>query len=106
MSIEQRRVFDAKFKERAIALAKERDNIAQAARELNISSSALRTWKAAAKTAEDRGKGLAGALEDQQEMVRLRKRLAEAEEELIILKKATAYFARESLGRNTPGSRK
>jgi hypothetical protein len=31
---------------------------------------------------------------------------AEAEEELEIIKKATAYFARERLGRNTPGSKK
>ena len=50
--------------------------------------------------------GLAGALEEKQEIERLRKRLAEAEEELEIIKKATAYFARERLGRNTPRSKK
>ncbi len=89
-----------------MALAKERKNVAQAARELEISASVLRTWIAAAETADARGKGLAGALEERLETERLRKRLAEAEEELEIIKKATAYFARERLGRNTPGSKK
>jgi transposase-like protein len=106
MSNDKRRAFDGKFKERAVALAKERKNVAQAARELDISGSLLRTWIAAAETAEARGKGLAGALEDKLEMERLRKLVAEQAEELEIIKKATAYFARERLGRNTPGSKK
>jgi transposase len=106
MSNEKKRVFDGKFKERAVALAKERKNVAQAARELEISGSLLRTWIFAAETAEARGKGLAGALEEQREMERLRKLVAEQAEELEIIKKATAYFARERLGRNTPGSKK
>jgi transposase-like protein len=106
MSNEKRRAFDGKFKERAVALAKERKNVAQAARELEISGSLLRTWIAAAETAEARGKGLAGALEDKLEMERLRKLVAEQAEELEVIKKATAYFARERLVRNTPGSKK
>ena len=106
MSNEKRRAFDGKFKERAVALAKERKNVAQAARELEISGSLLRTWIAAAETAEARGKGLAGALEEKRELERLRKLVAEQAEELEIIKKATAYFARERLGRNTPGSKK
>ena len=89
-----------------MALAKERKNVAQAARELEISGSLLRTWIAAAETAEARGKGLAGALEEKYELERLRKRLAEAEEEREIIKKATAYFAQDRLKRNTPGSKK
>jgi transposase len=106
MSNEKRRAFEGKFKERAVALAKERKNVAQAARELEISGSLLRTWIAAAETAEARGKGLAGALEEKKELERLRKLVAEQAEELEIIKKATAYFARERLGRNTPGSKK
>lgn len=106
MTNEKRRVFDGKFKERAVALARDRKNVAQTARELEISISALRRWVSAAETAESRGKGLAGALDEQKEIERLRKRLAESEEELEIIKKATAYFARERLGRNTPGWRK
>jgi transposase-like protein len=43
---------------------------------------------------------------EKQELERLRKKLAEAEEELEVIKKATAYFAQERLKRNTPGSKK
>lgn len=89
-----------------MALAKERNNIAQAARELQIGSSLLRTWITAAETAEAKGKGLAVALEEKKELERLRKLVAEQAEELEIIKKATAYFAQERLKRNTPGSRK
>lgn len=106
MSNEKRRAFDGKFKERAVALAKERKNVAQAARELEISGSLLRTWIAAAETAEARGKGLAGAIEEKHELERLRKLVAEQAEELEIIKKATAYFAQDRLKRNTPGSKK
>ncbi len=106
MKNEKRRAFDGKYKERAVALAKERKNVAQAARELDISASLLRSWIAAAETAEARGKGLAGALEEKRELERLRKLVAEQAEELEIIKKATAYFAQERLKRNTPGSKK
>ena len=44
MANEKRRTFEPKFKERSVALAKERRNVAQAARELDISASLLRTW--------------------------------------------------------------
>ena len=106
MKNEKRRAFDGKYKERAVALAKERKNVAQAARELDISASLLRTWIAAAETAEARGKGLAMAIEEKQELDKLRKLVAEQAEELEIIKKATAYFAQERLKRNTPGSKK
>lgn len=106
MSEGKRRKYDGKFKERAVALAKERKNVAQAARELQVGSSLLRSWMTAADHAAAKGRGLSVALEEKQEMERLRKRLAEAEEELEIIKKATAYFAQERLKKNTPGSRK
>lgn len=106
MAEEKRRKYDGKFKERAVALAKERQNVAQAARELGIGSSLLRTWITAAESAEAKGKGLALAIEEKRELDRLRKLVAEQAEELEIIKKATAYFAQERLKRNTPGSKK
>jgi transposase len=106
MSEGKRRKYDGKFKERAVALAKERKNIAQAARELQVGSSLLRTWITATETAEAKGKGLAVALEEKRELERLRKLVAEQAEELEIIKKATAYFAQERLKRNTPGSKR
>ena len=89
-----------------MALAKERQNVAQAARELDISPSLLRTWIAASETAAAKGKGLALAIEEKHELDRLRKLVAEQAEELEIIKKATAYFAQDRLKRNTPGSKK
>lgn len=106
MSEGKRRKYDGKFKERAVALAKERNNVAQAARELGVGSSLLRTWVTAAESAEAKGKGLALAIEEKKELDRLRKLVAEQAEELEIIKKATAYFAQERLLRNTPGSKK
>jgi transposase-like protein len=46
---------------------------------------------------------LALAIEERQKMERLRKRLVEAEEELEVIKKAAAYFAKERLMKSTPG---
>lgn len=102
----KKRKHDAKFKERAVQLAKERGNVAAAARELNIGYSLLHSWINAASAALSKGKGLAQALEEKQEMERLRKRLAEAEEELEVIKKAAAYFAKERLKKSTPGSKR
>lgn len=89
-----------------MVLAKERKNVAQAARELQVSTSLLRSWMVAAEHAATKGKGLAVALEEKQELARLRKLVAEQAEELEIIKKATAYFAQDRLIRNTPGSKK
>ena len=102
----KRRKHDPKFKERAVQLAKELDNVAAAAKELGIGYSLLHSWIKAGETAAAKGKGLALAIEERQELERLRKRLAEAEEELEIIKKAAAYFAKERLKKNTPGSKK
>lgn len=46
------------------------------------------------------------AIEEKNELAKLKKRNAELEEELAIIKKATAYFAQDRLKRNTPGSKK
>ena len=102
----KRRKHDPKFKERAVHFSKELGNVAAAANELGISYSLLHSWIKAAETASAKGKGLALALEEKAELDRLRKLVAEQAEELEIIKKAAAYFAKERLGKNTPGSRR
>ena len=102
----KRRKHDPKFKERAVQLARELDNVAAAAKELGIGYSLLHSWIKAAETAAAKGKGLAMAIEERQELERLRKLVAEQAEELEIIKKAAAYFAKERLKKNTPGSKK
>jgi transposase len=102
----KRRKHDPKFKERAVQLAKDLGNVAAAAKELGIGYSLLHSWIKAGETAASKGKGLAAAIEDRYELERLRKLVAEQAEELEIIKKAAAYFAKERLKKNTPGSKK
>ena len=73
-----------------------------AAQRLAIAKGTLANWVAAAKaSARPSVPGARFAAELEAENARLRKELAEARMERDILKKATAYFARESL----PGTR-
>ena len=99
----KRRKHESKFKERAVALARSLGNNAQAARELNIGYSLLGSWIKSAEAAEAKGKGLSLALEETAELARLRKQVMRQAEELEFVKKAAAYFAKERLGKNTPG---
>lgn len=73
-----------------------------AAQRLAIPKGTLANWVAAAKSPTRLATpGALSAVELEAENARLRKELAEARMERDILKKATAYFARESL----PGTR-
>ena len=73
-----------------------------AAQRLGIPKGTLAGWMAAAKASKTpAASGARSAAELEVENARLRKELAEARMERDILKKATAYFARESL----PGTR-
>ena len=73
-----------------------------AAKRLSIPKGTLANWVAASKASDlPSAPGKRSAAELEIENARLRKELAEARMERDILKKATAYFARESL----PGTR-
>ncbi len=98
--------YSPEYKEKAVARAKELGNVAQAARELKVGYALLQGWMQAAELAAAKGGGLAMALEEKARLRKLENENAELKEELEILKKATAYFARERLVRNTPGSRR
>jgi len=65
--------------------------VAQAARELGLNESLLRTWR------KKYGKSAESALSetDQEELDRLRKEVSRLRMERDILKKATAFFANE-----------
>jgi len=66
------------------------------ARELGVSEQALRTW--CNRTAIDAGQGPPGALtsEERSELTRLRRQVRVLEQEREILKKAVAFFAKET----------
>ena len=94
-----RRTFTPEFKIQAVKLVTEQGkSIAEVARDLDLSESLLRGWKQALAAEGDRafpGHGNPPALEE--ELRRLRAENKRLLMERDILKKATAFFARESL---------
>jgi transposase len=97
MGRRKRRVFTKEQKEQAVALVKENDgNVAKTAQELDLTESALRAW---VKQAEiDAGGGPSGALtsDEQKEIAQLRRENRRLRMERDFLKKATAFFAKDS----------
>jgi transposase len=91
-----RRRFTDEFKQQAVRLVlDEGKSVSAVARELDLSASALANWVKQAQA--DRSKGRTGlTTTEREELVRLRKALRIAEEERDILKKATAFFAKQS----------
>jgi len=96
MGEKKRRSFTLEFKLEAVKLVVEKGlSVAQAARDLGISANLLHTWKR--HFVGDPGFELKRKSEEQEkELRRLRRELAVAKQERDILKKATAYFAKES----------
>jgi transposase len=92
-----RRSFTAEFKAGAVRLViDEGKSVGQVARELDLTESALRNWVERARA--DRGTGKPGALTtaEREELFRLRKENRVLAEEREILKKAAAFFAKQS----------
>lgn len=91
-----RRSFTDEFKAGAVRLVlNEGRTVTQVARELDLTASALRTWVERARADRTNGKtGLTTA--EREELARLRKECRELRMERDILKKAAAYFAKES----------
>ena len=91
--------YTAEFKRDAIALVRSSPhrNVTEIARELGVSPEGLRGWVKQAKV--DRGEGPTGALTsaEREELVRLRRKDREQQQTIEILKKAVAFFAKETL---------
>ena len=93
-----RRIFTEEFKLEAIKLITQQGlTFAEASRKLDIASKSLRTWM----DQLERGKlkaslGASRLTADQQRIRELERELAIAKMERDILKKATAFFAKES----------
>jgi transposase len=92
----RRRAFSAEFKAETVRLVRESGkSIGAIARELDLTESALRQWVRQAEI--DAGRGPAGALttEERAELAALRRENKRLRMERDILKKATAFFAKE-----------
>ncbi len=85
-----RKRYSAEYKAEALALA-ERIGVSAAARELGLHDSQLYAWRTKARLERDRS---AVERELAAENVRLKRQLSEQAEELAIVKKAAAYFAK------------
>lgn len=93
-----RRQFTREFKVEAVRLVKERGvSVAQAARDLDVHENLLGRWvREFGADAQFAFPGKGVMKPEQAEIERLRKEVAKLKMERDILKKAAAYFAKES----------
>jgi transposase-like protein len=84
------------FRRRAVELARLGEKpISQIAKDLGIAESGLRRWMKQADIDEGKKDGLSS--DERAELVRLRREKRVLEMEVEILKRASAYFARENV---------
>ncbi len=95
----QRRKFSREYKFEAVKLVRDRGvTVAQAARDLDLHENVLRKWVREAEVDPHSAFPGNGQMKpESQEIERLRRELARMKAERDILKKAAAYFARDSI---------
>jgi transposase len=92
-----RRAFTAEFKADAVRLCQAGGRtIGQVAKDLDLTETALREWVKRAEEEEMATPKDALSTEERNELAELRKRVKRLEMEREILKKAAAFFAKES----------
>ena len=97
MAKRKRRSFTAAYKAEVIELVRKGGkSIGAIAKDLDLTETAVRAWVRQAEV--DSGRGPAGALTtaERDELAQLRRRVKTLEMEREILKKATAFFAKEN----------
>ncbi len=93
----KRRIFSTEYKAEVVKLIHESGkSVGQVFRELDLTETAVRKWVAQAEV--DAGHGPSGALtsDERDELRRLRRENTRLRMEREVLKKATAFFAKES----------
>ena len=97
MAKRKRRSFTKEFRAEVVELCERGDrSIGQGARDLDLTETAVRSW--VKQAAVDRGDGPTEALttDEREELRRLRRENRQLREEREILKKAAAFFAKET----------
>ena len=90
-----RRSFSPEFKARTVELIRTTGkSVAQVCRDLDLTETAVRGWVRQADVDEGTREGL--TTEERAELARLRREVRDLREEREILKKATAFFAKET----------
>jgi len=94
MTTKVRKKYTEEFKREAVKLVTEQSyKMSEAARNLGVHVSLLRRWKEQLE-AEEKGEGL--SVDERQELRQLRAEVKRLRMERDILKKAAAFFAKES----------
>nr|ALV86784.1 transposase [uncultured bacterium P11N2] len=89
--------YTAEFKELAVKRVKDGQSNGVAAKELGVSDQTLRNWVNAFGAGRLTGSGTKIVTAEPMEMSRIRAENARLKMEVAILKKATAYFAKDAL---------
>jgi transposase len=96
MAKRKRRAFTDEFKAQTVRLVRDSGkSIGTVARELDLTESALRAWVRQAAIDAGRGRGGALTTAEREELGHLRHEVRTLRMERDILKKATAFFAKE-----------
>ena len=90
-----KQAYTTEFKELAVKRVQGGEGIAKVARELGLVEQTLRNWVKAAKHGKLNPPGTKAVTPEQMELSRVRAELARLKMENEILKKATAYFAKD-----------
>ena len=86
--------YPPEFKEEAVRLMRSSEKpLARISRELDVSEQTLRNWRKQREIDEGERAGL--STDEQEELGRLRRKVKVLDQEKEILRKATAFFARE-----------
>ncbi len=97
MNTKTRRSYTEAFKEEAVRLVQESGHpVVQVARDLGIADHLLYRWRAEQQQAERDGHTRQSARAEQVELARLRRENAVLKQERDFLKRAAAFFAKES----------
>lgn len=92
-----RRKFTPEFKADVVKLCRSgNESISEVAKRLDLTETAVRAWVKQADVDEGRGNPDALTTDEKAEMAHLRRELKRVTQERDILKKATAFFAKEN----------
>ena len=97
MAVTARRRYTEEFKMEAVRLVRESAHpVAQVARDLGIPDNVLYRWRVQHRQAEAHGTTRATQRTEAEELMRVKRELARVTQERDFLKRAAAFFARES----------